>query len=78
VYLAWSNPDIGLDASIFNPNAGTPVFLPVAGKYLVTAANVTGTVKTGLDDTKYIGAFSTVDWTATWTNWSPQTTNYTN
>ena len=77
VFMSWSDTEIGLNGSIFNPNAATPVFLPTAAKYLVTAANVTGAVITGLDDTKYIGAFSTTDWTLTWSNWSPQTTDYT-
>ena len=51
----------------------TPNFLPAAGSPLLTNGV---TLPTGFDTNTHRGAFGTTDWTATWTNFDPQNTNY--
>jgi hypothetical protein len=52
---------------------GMPKFLPQTGSPLLTGAVA---LPTGFETTAYRGAFGTSDWTATWTNFDPQNTNY--
>jgi hypothetical protein len=52
---------------------GMPKFLPQTGSPLLTGGVA---LPTGFETTAYRGAFGTSDWTATWTNFDPQNTNY--
>ena len=53
----------------------TPNFLPVAGSPALSGTSFTG-MNSFFTSTTYRGAFGTTNWTATWTNWDPQTTSY--
>lgn len=59
-----------------------PNFLPGTGSSLLSGGQTTfatGGVLAGdsfFTSTDYIGAFGTEDWTAGWTNWDPQNTDY--
>ena len=55
-----------------------PNFLPQAGSPLLMGAVKTGKIATDafFDKVDYRGAFGTVNWTAGWTNFNPQDTNY--
>lgn len=55
-------------------NQTVPDFLPSTGSTLATGASFTGL--TGFETVTYIGAFGTTDWTAGWTNFDPQNTDY--
>jgi hypothetical protein len=64
--------DLKLDAAYNNLTA--PKFLLQAGSPLLTGG---ATLPTGFDATTYKGAFDgTNDWTAGWTNFDPQNTDY--
>ncbi|MES2836405.1 MAG: T9SS C-terminal target domain-containing protein [Bacteroidota bacterium] len=53
-------------------NLTAPNFLPATGSALLSGAkSVTGT-----ESTSFIGAFGTENWTATWSNFDPQTPKY--
>ena len=56
-------------------NQTTPNFLPGAGSSLLTGASFTG-MDAFFTSVAYKGAFGTEDWTAGWTNWDPQNTDY--
>ncbi|MGV3539426.1 MAG: T9SS C-terminal target domain-containing protein [Rufibacter sp.] len=49
-------------------------YLPQTGSMLLTGASFTG--MTGFENTAFVGAFGTNNWTAGWTNWDPQNTDY--
>jgi hypothetical protein len=53
----------------------TPNFLPGVGSPALTGSSFTG-MNSFFGSTTYRGAFGTTDWTATWTNWDPQTKVY--
>jgi hypothetical protein len=56
---------------------GTPGFIPAANSPLMNGAYLNlSTLSSFFENTNYIGAFSTSDWTAGWTNWDPQNTQY--
>ena len=61
-------------AANFNVLTGKPGILLQTGSPLLTGG---ATLPTGLEATTYIGAFGATDWTATWTNFDPQNTDYT-
>ncbi|TXK44636.1 T9SS C-terminal target domain-containing protein [Pontibacter qinzhouensis] len=52
---------------------GAPSF--TTGAQLQSGANFTG-LDSFFEQVSYIGAFGTTDWTAGWTNWTPNTTAY--
>ena len=60
-------------AAAFNQN--NPDFRPGAGSALLTGASFTG-MDAFFTTVAYKGAFGTEDWTAGWTNWNPQETDY--
>lgn len=64
---------LGLNAANFSLTA--PNFLPTAGSPLLSGAKFDAKA-TGLQQVAYRGAFGTTDWTATWTNFNPQMTDY--
>lgn len=73
---------MGLNANIWQLGT-TPTLLPIAGSPLLMGGVFTGLTTTGapgvngnLTSVTHRGAFGTTDWTAGWTNWSPQTTVY--
>jgi hypothetical protein len=57
-----------------------PTLLPAAGSAVLTAADFSDAAlkaNTAIDKTpSFIGAFGTEDWTASWANFTPQTTVY--
>jgi hypothetical protein len=66
---------LGLNASQFNLTQ--PAFLPAAGSPLLTGAGWTDKgADAFFEKTTYKGAFGTTDWTAGWTNFNPQQTEY--
>ncbi len=65
--------DSGLSANIFDPLTA-PTLLPTASSALLSGASFTGL--SGFTTTTYRGAFGSTDWTATWSNWNPQVTDY--
>ena len=70
----WADAKLGISASIFEPLNGTPTLVPT-GDSMKAGAKFEGF--TGLKSVNYIGAFGTDgDWTATWSNWNPVTTDY--
>ncbi len=64
---------LGLNAANFNLTA--PNFLPATGSPLLSGAKFDAKAA-GLETVAYRGAFGTSDWTAGWTNFNPQTTDY--
>jgi len=64
--------DLKMDAT-FNVLGSKPNGIPAAGSPLLTGG---ATLPSGFEATTYVGAFGTTDWTASWTNWDPQNTNY--
>ncbi|WP_210466674.1 T9SS C-terminal target domain-containing protein [Rufibacter roseolus] len=54
--------------------ATTAPYLPQTGSMVLSGASFAGI--NGFETTTYIGAFGTTDWTAGWTNWDPQNTDY--
>jgi hypothetical protein len=60
-----------LNANNFNLTA--PAFLPGVSSPLLTGGQ---TLPSGFELTTYRGAFNTEDWTAGWTNFNPQDTDY--
>jgi hypothetical protein len=56
-------------------NQNNPDFRPGAGSPLLTGAAFTG-LDAFFTNVAYKGAFGTEDWTADWTNWNPQETEY--
>jgi hypothetical protein len=65
---------LGLNGANFNLTA--PNFLPTSASPLLGGAKFN--LKTdGLETVAYRGAFGTTDWTVAWTNFNPQTTDYT-
>ncbi|MDJ1503386.1 IPT/TIG domain-containing protein [Xanthocytophaga agilis] len=73
--VATTLSELSLNAANFT--LGTPNFLPASGSPLLQNA-----VWTGKGDNSFFtketfrGAFGTVDWTAGWTNFDPQNTDY--
>ncbi|QIX61221.1 T9SS type A sorting domain-containing protein [Hymenobacter sp. BT18] len=67
---------LGLDANNFSLTA--PKFLPQAASILQAGADFTDTKISGefFDKVAFRGAFGTEDWTAGWTNFDPQNTDY--
>lgn len=61
-----------------NNNLSAPNFLPQAGSPLLSvgAADFTDSKLSGMENVSYRGAFGTIDWTASWTNFNPQNTPY--
>lgn len=49
-------------------------YLPNNGSTALTGASFAG--MTGFENVAYIGAFGATNWTAGWTNWDPQNTDY--
>lgn len=70
-YGKWQ--DLGIDETIFDLGA-TPKFTLNTGSILLTGASFTGL--TGFDVVTHRGAFGTSDWTAGWSNFTPQTNIY--
>ncbi len=67
--------DLKLNANAFNLT--TPNFLPQAGSPLLANALWTGKgADAFFEKVAYKGAFGTTDWTANWTNFNPQNTDY--
>jgi hypothetical protein len=60
-------------ASLTNPN-----LIPMSGSPLMSGADFSHSKLQDpyFDVVNFKGAFGTVDWTAGWTNWDPQNTNY--
>jgi hypothetical protein len=56
-------------------NQNNPDFRPGAGSSLLSGAAFTG-LDAFFTPVAYKGAFGTEDWTAGWTNWTPQETDY--
>jgi hypothetical protein len=66
------------DLGILRLNGATftltaPNFVPQSGSPLLTGGV---TLPSGFEPTTYRGAFNTTDWTAGWTNYDPQNTDY--
>jgi hypothetical protein len=57
----------------YNTLTGKPGLLPISASILLNAGV---TLPAGFEANTYVGAFSTTDWTATWTNFDPQNTEY--
>ncbi len=70
--MVSAQADLKLAAG-FNSITARPSMLPQTGSPLLTGGT---TLPAGFDATTYVGAFSTTDWTATWTNFDPQNTDY--
>ncbi len=70
--LILTPTDLKLAAG-FNSLTARPSILPQPGSLLLTSGT---TLPTGFEPTTYVGAFSTIDWTATWANFDPQNTDY--
>ena len=51
-------------------------YRPLAGSPLLTGASFTDALLAGFEKVAYVGAFGGTDWTANWTNFDPQNTNY--
>ncbi len=62
-----ASADGWFDVTGYRPSATSP---------LLTAASFTDALLSGFDKVTYIGAFGTTDWTANWTNFDPQNTQY--
>lgn len=56
-------------------NQTTPDFRPGTGSSLLSGASFSG-LDAFFTNVAYKGAFGTEDWTAGWTNWNPQETDY--
>lgn len=70
--VSWNVTDLGFHSS-FNA-LNSPVFTPTKTSKVLTNGVV---LPTGFDTATYNGAFDgTTDWTAKWTNFNPQTTEY--
>jgi hypothetical protein len=64
------------EAQLTSPFYSTaPNFLPATGSPALTGSSFTG-MNTFFTSTTYRGAMGATNWTATWTNWDPQTTSY--
>jgi hypothetical protein len=63
---------LGLN-SVYNGITGKPGLLPATGSILLTSG---ATLPSGLENTAYVGAFSSTDWTDKWANFDPQNTEY--
>jgi|694.fasta_scaffold46347_3 hypothetical protein len=57
-------------------NLNAPNFMPTTTSPALTGASFVGLDATFFTTTTFKGAMGTIDWTTTWTNWNPQTTNY--
>lgn len=64
--------DLMLDTT-FNSLTTRPVVVPKAGSPLLSGG---ATLPAGFEATAYRGAFGATDWTAKWTNFDPQNTEY--
>jgi len=71
----WDDAKLGISASVFEPLSGAPTLVPT-GDSMKTGAKFDGF--TGLESVDFIGAFGGAkgDWTTTWSNWNPATTDY--
>ena len=68
--------DAGLNPTIFDLVAN-PQVLPNAGSILLTSALWTNVpVATDFQQVPFVGAFGTVNWTAGWAEWLPNTVQY--
>jgi len=79
IYTSWDNADLGLDinGSFFTPASSTPIFIPAATSVLVKSTGGFGVdVPANFTTAKYVGAFNTTDWTSVWSNWDPQSADY--
>ena len=77
IYSSTELPTLLLNAQNFNLTA--PNFLPQTGSPLLVAADAATGGKLAdafFTAAPYRGAFNTENWTAGWTNFDPQTTNY--
>jgi len=50
--------------------------MPTTGSQLLSAASFTGITSSWFDQVNFIGAFGTDNWTAGWTNFDPENTDY--
>ncbi|MCP9770594.1 T9SS C-terminal target domain-containing protein [Lacihabitans sp. LS3-19] len=57
----------------YNSISGKPSLLPISASILLNSGV---TLPSGFEANTYVGAFNTTDWTATWTNFDPQNTEY--
>lgn len=65
------------DLMLTNPfDYNAPNFKPNTGSPLLTGASFTDTKLTGFETVTYRGAFGADDWTATWSNFRPDTSAY--
>ena len=66
------------EVMLSDPFAAVPNCLPLTGSPVLNRASFTNSRLTSsfFSPTTYIGAFGTSNWTAIWTNFDPQNTNY--
>lgn len=58
-------------------NLASPDFMPGIGSPALSGANFTGRLTSPFfTPTTFVGAFGTTNWTASWSNWTPQNTAY--
>jgi hypothetical protein len=57
----------------YNSLTGKPSLLPISASILLNSGV---TLPAGFEANTYVGAFSTTDWTAGWTNFDPQNADY--
>lgn len=72
VVLATSS-ELQINANAFT--LPTPNMLPTSGSPLLDAGRAAA-LPTGFETAPFRGAFGTTNWTAGWTNWDPQNTDY--
>lgn len=66
--------DLKLDANYNNLTA--PKFMPQSSSPFLMSTNAYSLTALGFEAAPFIGAIGTTDWTATWTNFDPQNTDY--
>lgn len=57
-------------------NLNAPNFMPNTTSPALSGASFVGLDASFFTTTTFKGAMGTIDWTTSWTNWNPQTTNY--
>lgn len=68
----WDN--LGIDGSIFEAGV-TPTLTLAGSSSLLTGASFTG-LNSAFTTVAYKGAFGSIDWTTSWTEWNPQVKKY--
>jgi hypothetical protein len=72
-YTSYPTPTVTVSGNIDKNTLWSPSSSPVFGKASFTNTNITDPF---FEKVNYIGAFGATDWTAGWTNWDPQNTQY--